>query len=119
MRNSIKLILLLYPIITFSQFDQISFLSINKVLISDDLYIEPNQLANIVATSKYGEKIKDYYGSYFIEAKIIDSFESNSDLDAVIESNWKSDYILRPGVNRRDALVKGENNKYYIVRFKK
>jgi hypothetical protein len=108
-----RLLLLLLPLFTFAQFDY-GYPGFQTVELHDDLYIEPVQDAEVIATS-------DYYFSTLpsTRAQIIDSFESESDFDAIIEANWKSDYITRPGELKRDALVKGVNNKYYIVRWKR
>lgn len=111
------LLLLLLPLFTFAQFDNIYYSGIEIVPIEDDLYIEPIQQGTVIATSLYYPSLKNDYNVNTIRGKIIDSFESESDFDAVIESNWKSDYIVRPGEFKKDALVRGQNNKYYIVRW--
>ena len=111
------LLLLLLPLFTFAQFDNIYYSGIEVVDIEDDLYIEPIQKGTIIATSLYYTTTKNEWQVNTLRGKIINSFESKSDIDAVIESNWKSDYIVRPGEFKKDALVRGENNKYYIIRW--
>ena len=112
-----KLLFLLLPIFTFAQFDYVYYSGASLVTMSHDLYIEPVQQGRIIATSDYMPRYEGDYSSIMLKAKIVNSFESSSDMDAVIESNWKSDYMIRPGEIKRDALLKGENNKYYIIRW--
>ncbi len=112
-----NLLLLLLPISMFAPFDHVYYSGTSLVTMSDDLYIEPIQQGKIIATSDYMPRYQGDYSSVMLRAKIVNSFESASDMDAVIESNWKSDYMIRPGEIKRDALLRGENNKYYIVRW--
>lgn len=105
-------LLLLLPLFAFAQFDY-TYQGYDTVEVHDQFYIEPVQQARIVATSDYYNVLPS------TQAEVVDSFEATSDFDAIMESNWKSDYITRPGEIKRDALVKGVNNKYYIVRWKR
>ena len=50
------------------------------------------------------------------QGKVITSFEADSDFDAIIEAQWKTDFIIRPGEQVKDALVRGQT-KYYIIRW--
>jgi len=112
-----RLLLLLLPIFTFAQFNNVYYSGVRYVTIEDDLYIAPVQQGLIVATSDYLPRYEGDYTNIMIKAKVVDSFESDSDMDAVIESNWKTDYMIRPGEIKRDALIRGEDKKYYIVRW--
>ena len=109
--------LLLLPLFTFAQFDYVYYAGSQFVTMSDDFYIAPVQQGKIIATSDYLPRYEGDYESIMLKAKIVDSFESESDMDAVIESNWKSYYMIRPGEIKRDALLRGQDNKYYIVRW--
>ena len=111
------LLLLLLPLFTFAQFDYVYYAGSQFVTMSDDFYIAPVQQGKIIATSDYLPRYEGDYESIMLKAKIVDSFESESDMDAVIESNWKSDYMIRHGEIKRDALLRGQDNKYYIVRW--
>ena len=111
------LLLLLLPLFTFAQFDYVYYAGSQFVTMSDYFYIAPVQQGKIIATSDYLPRYEGDYESIMLKAKIVDSFESESDMDAVIESNWKSDYMIRPGEIKRDALLRGQDNKYYIVRW--
>jgi len=106
-----KLILLLLPIFTFAQFQaDYSYSTIN---IYDDFYNEQVQDAVIIGRSYDNLYSMPTYG------KVKTSFESNSDLDALIDYQYKSDYILRYDysldVKLGEAIVKGENNTYYVI----
>ena len=109
-----KLILLvLLPLMSYSQdFNNIYYNPTDTINISDDFYLEPNQRAVVLASKSYSP-----YENTFKEAKIISSFNSSSDMNALHEYKWKSDYIVRPGKQQKDALVKGNNGKYYIIRW--
>ena len=111
------LLLLLLPLFTFAQFDYVYYSGSQFVTMSDDMYITPIQQGRIIATSDYMPRYEGDYQNIMLKAKVVDSFESESDMDAVIESNWKSDYMIRPGEIKRDALLRGRDNKYYIVRW--
>jgi hypothetical protein len=111
------LLLLLLPLFTFAQFDYVYYTGSQFVTMSDDFYIAPVQQGKIVATSDYLPRYEGDYQNIMLQAKVVDSFESESDMDAIIESNWKSDYMIRPGEIKRDALLRGQDNKYYIVRW--
>ena len=111
------LLLLLLPLFTFAQFDYVYYSGSQFVSMSDDMYITPVQQGMIIATSDYLPRYEGDYQNIMLRAKVVDSFESESDMDAIIESNWKSDYMIRPGEIKRDALLKGQDNKYYIVRW--
>ena len=52
------------------------------------------------------------------KGKIIDSLEAESEMDAVTKSNWEKKYMSKPRDETRNVLLKGENNKYYIIKFK-
>ena len=111
------LLLLLLPLFTFAQFDYVYYSGSQFVTMTDDFYIAPVQQGKIIATSDYLPRYEGDYENIMLRAKVVDSFESESDMDAVIESNWKSDYMIRPGEIKRDALLRGQDNKYYIIRW--
>jgi hypothetical protein len=107
-----NLLLILLPLISFSQdFENIYYNPINSINIMDDSFSEPDQEAYILAT-------KSNSIPYFGIGKILSSFESDSDVDALYEYKWKSDFIIRSGEQRKDALVRGFNGKYYIIRWR-
>ena len=51
--------------------------------------------------------------------KVKSSFESNSDLNALIDYQYNSDYMFRNNYSLDsklgEAIVKGKNNTYYVV----
>ena len=108
------LLILLFPLLSFGQdFNNIYYNPTNTVNISDDFYAEPDQEAVILAS-------KESYSPFanpFRKGKVVSSFESSSDINALYEYKWKSDYLIRPGKQTKDALVKGVNGKYYIIRW--
>jgi hypothetical protein len=107
-----KLILLvLLPLMSYAQgFENIYYSPSITISIMDDSYAEPIQDAKILAS-------KNNLYPLFGKGKVMSSFESNSDMDALYDYQWKSDYITRPGEQKQDALVKGDNGKYYIIRW--
>ena len=109
-----KILLLLIPIFSFSQqFNNIDYSGSNTINISDDSYLHLTQDATILATDTYKYN-NNVYG------KVIKSFKSDSDQDALIDYTWKSDYIYRSIYESNeevgDALVKGNNGTYYIIK---
>ena len=108
------LLLLLIPTFSFSQqFNNVDYSGLNTINISDNSYLYTTQDATILATDTYMYN-NNVYG------KIIKSFKSNSDQDALIDYTWKSDYIYRSiyELNEEvgDALVKGNNGTYYVIK---
>lgn len=105
------LLILLLPLISYCQdFENIYYDPIDSINIMDDSFSEPDQEAFILAT-------KNNSRPYFSVGKILSSFESDSDMDALYEYKWKSDFIVRSGEQRKDALVRGFNGKYYVIRW--
>ena len=55
--------------------------------------------------------------------KVLNSFQSTSDEQALIDYTWKSDYMYRPkyvlDTEVGDALVKGNNGTYYVIKMYK
>ena len=106
-----RLLLLLLPIFTFAQFQaDYSYSTIN---IYDDFYNEQIQDAVIIGKSYDNLYSTPSYG------KVKSSFESNSDLNALIDYQYKSDYMFRYNYNLDpklgEAIVKGKNNTYYVI----
>jgi hypothetical protein len=106
-----RLLLLLLPIFTFAQFQaDYSYSTIN---IYDDFYNEQIQDAVIIG--------KSYDNLYSMPShgKVKSSFESNSDLNALIDYQYNSDYMFRNNYSLDyklgEAIVKGKNNTYYVV----
>jgi len=111
-----KLILIvLLPLMSYAQdFENIYYDPINSINIMDDSFLEPDQEAFVLAT-KDKKQLTNF--PYFGVGKVLSSFESDSDMDALYEYKWKSDFIIRSGEQRKDALVRGTNGKYYIIRW--
>ena len=107
-----KLILLvLLPLMSYAQdFNNIYYNPTITISIEDDFYAEPIQDAKVLAS-------KNNLYPLFGTGKVMSSFESSSDMNALYDYRWKSDYITRPGEQKQDALVKGDNGKYYIIRW--
>tara|TARA_R100000734_G_C3243718_1_gene47538 strand:- start:211 stop:531 length:321 start_codon:yes stop_codon:yes gene_type:complete len=103
-----RLLLLLLPFVCFSQID---YSGINQVDIADDLFYEEPQIGTVIRTYN-----PNPYSSFINQGKVITSFEADSDFDAIIEAQWKTDFIIRPGEQVKDALVRGQT-KYYIIRW--
>tara|TARA_R110000787_G_scaffold110827_1_gene219664 strand:+ start:81 stop:428 length:348 start_codon:yes stop_codon:yes gene_type:complete len=109
-----KIIFLLLPLMSFAQsLPNVDYTGIHTIHIQDDLYFSQPQIGTIIATKSY----EPSYSFPNKKGKVISSFNSYSDQDALIEYQWKSDYITRPGGQTMDALVKGADNKYYIIRY--
>ena len=108
-----NLLLILLPLISFAQLQNIDYSGMNTINISDDLYLSPTQNATILATENY----MNYNYSY---GKVLNSFQSSSDEQALIDYTWKSDYMYRPkyilDTEVGDALVKGNNGTYYVIK---
>tara|TARA_R110002012_G_scaffold8317_2_gene38367 strand:+ start:460 stop:798 length:339 start_codon:yes stop_codon:yes gene_type:complete len=106
-----RLLLLLLPIFTFAQFQ--ADYSYSNINIYDDFYNEQLQDAVIVGKSYNDIYYTPYYG------KVKSSFKSSSDSNALIDYQYNSDYIYRynysldPKIG--EAIVKGNNNTYYVV----
>ena len=106
-----RLLLLLLPIFTFAQFQaDYSYSTIN---IYDDFYNEQIQDAVIIG--------KSYNNLYSIPSygKVKSSFKSDSDLNALIDYQYNSDYMFRNNYSLDpklgEAIIKDKNNTYYVV----
>ena len=109
-----KIIFLLLPLMSFAQsIPNVDYTRMRTIHIQDDLYFSQPQTGTIIATKSY----EPSYSFPNRKGKVISSFDSYSDQDALIEYQWKSDYITRPGEQTMDALVRGADNKYYIIRY--
>ena len=85
---------------------------------NDDFYIRPVLQDKIIATSTFLPRYEGDYVSVMTKGIIIDSLQAASEMEAVVKSNWKSNYFTSSSGDTRDILIRGENNKYFIIRFK-
>ena len=106
-----RLLLLLLPILTFAQFE--ANYNLNNINIYDDFYSSSIQDATLIGTKDYNKFDLISYG------RVKSSFQSDSDENALIEYQYKSDFLYR-NINTNDikigeGIVKGENNTYYLI----
>ena len=116
--KKLLLILLLVPLVSFSQLENIYFSGIELVILTDNLSIVPVFQEKIIATSTFLPRYEGDYISIMTKGKIIDSLEAESEMDAVVKLNWEKKYMSKPGDETKNVLLKGEKNKYYIIKFK-
>lgn len=112
------IILLYIPLAIEAQYQHIYYSGVNLVTMNDDLYIRPIPQVKIIATSTFLPRYEGDYVSVMTKGTIIDSLQAESEMDAVVKSNWKNNYMLKSAAESRNVLIRGENNKYYIIRFK-
>ena len=112
------IILIYIPLAIEAQYQHIYYSGISLVTMNDDFYIRPVLQDKIIATSTFLPRYEGDYVSVMTKGTIIDSLQAESEMDAVVKSNWKNNYMLKSGAESRNVLIRGENNKYYIIRFK-
>ena len=62
-----------------------------------------------------------FFVSLYLNAQVEHTYFSGIHLvtmDAVVKSNWKENHMYKLGAKTRDVLLRGENNAYYIIRYK-
>tara|TARA_A100001011_G_C14002723_1_gene712102 strand:- start:81 stop:479 length:399 start_codon:yes stop_codon:yes gene_type:complete len=115
-----KLLLVLFfvPLYLNAQVEHTYFSGIHLVTMDDDFYIQSIMQDRIVATSNFLPRYEGDYVSIMTKGLVIDSLKAESEMDAVVKSNWKANHMYKLGAETRDVLLKGENNVYYIIRYK-
>ena len=119
--NSMKklfIIIFFFPFFSKAQYQYVYYSGVNLVTMNDDFYIRPVLQDKIVATSTFLPRYEGDYASVMTKGIIIDSLQAASEMEAVVKSNWKSNYFTSSSGDTRDILIRGENNKYFIIRFK-
>jgi len=110
-------VLLFVPLCLSAQVEHTYFSGIHLVTIDEDLYIQSIMQDRIVATSTFLPRYEGDYVSIMTKGQVIDSLKAESEMDAVVKSNWKTNHMYKLGAETRDVLLRGENNVYYIIRF--
>ena len=115
-----KLILVLFFVSLYlnAQVEHTYFSGIHLVTMDDDFYIQSIMQDRIVATSTFLPRYEGDYVSIMTKGEVIDSLKAESEMDAVIKSNWKTNHMYKLGAETRDVLLRGQNNVYYIIRYK-
>ena len=119
--NSMKklfIIIFFFPFFSKAQYQYVYYSGVNLVTMNDDFYIRPIPQVKIIATSTFLPRYEGDYVSVMTKGTIIDSLQAESEMDAVVKSNWKNNYMLKSAAESRNVLIRGENNKYYIIRYK-
>ncbi len=119
--NSMKklfIIIFFFPFFSKAQYEYVYYSGVNLVTMNDDFYIRPVLQDKIIATSTFLPRYEGDYVSVMTKGTIIDSLQAESEMEAVVKSNWKSNYFTRSSGDTRDILIRGVNNKYFIIRFK-
>ena len=116
--KKLLLVFLLFPLVSFGQVEHTYFSGIHLVTMDDDFYIQSIMQDRIVATSTFLPRYEGDYVSIMTKGEVIDSLKAESEMDAVIKSNWKANHMYKLGAKTRDVLLRGENNVYYIIRYK-
>ena len=115
-----KLLLILFfaPLSLIGQVEHTYFSGIRLVIMDEDFYIQSIMQDRIVATSTFLPRYEGDYVSIMTKGEVIDSLKAESEMDAVIKSNWETKHMHKLGAESRDVLLRGENNMYYIIRYK-
>lgn len=116
--KKVLLILLFVPLVSSSQEVQTYFSGIELVTMDENFYIQKIMKERIVATSTFLPRYEGDYLSIMTKGVVIDSLKAESEMDAVVKSNWKTNHMYKLGAESRDVLLRGENNIYYIIRYK-
>lgn len=116
--KKLLIILLFIPLVSSSQEVQTYFSGIELVTMDENFYIQKIMQERIVATSTFLPRYEGDYISIMTKGQVIDTLKAESDLDAVVKSNWESNHMIKSGGDTRDVLLKGENKTYYIIRYK-
>ncbi len=116
--KKLLLVLLFVPIVSFSQEDQTYFSGIDLVTMDENFNIQKIMQNRIVATSTFLPRYEGDYISIMTKGQVIDSLKAESEMEAVVKSNWESNHMNQSGGDTRDVLLKGENKTYYIIRYK-
>ena len=111
-------LLLLVSLVSSAQMEHTYFSGIELVTMDDDFYIQKIMQNRIIATSTFLPRYEGDYISIMTKGEVIDSLEAKSEMDAVIKSDWKTNHMYKYGAETIDVLLKGENNIYYIIRYK-
>ena len=115
-----KLLLILFfaPLSLIGQVEHTYFSGIRLVTMDEDFYIQSIMQDRIVATSTFLPRYEGDYVSIMTKGEVIDSLKAESEMDAVVKSNWKTNHMYKLGAETRDVLLRGQNNVYYIIRYK-
>jgi len=115
-----KLLLILFfvPLSLIGQVEHTYFSGIRLVIMDEDFYIQSIMQDRIVATSTFLPRYEGDYVSIMTKGEVIDSLKAESEMEAVIKSNWETKHMHKLGAESRDVLLRGENNMYYIIRYK-
>ncbi len=116
--KKLLLVLLFTPLVSFSQEEHTYFSGIELVTMDEDFYIQKIMQNRIIATSTFLPRYEGDYVSIMTKGEVIDSLKAESEMDAVVKSNWKANHMYKLGVETRDVLLRGKNNVYYIIRYK-
>ena len=116
--KKLLLVLLFTPLVSFSQEEHTYFSGIELVTMDEDFYIQKIQQERIIATSTFLPRYEGDYISIMTKGQVIDSLKAESEMDAVVKSNWKTNHMYKLGAETRDVLLRGQNNVYYIIRYK-
>ena len=116
--KKLLLVLFFFPLYLTSQVGHTYFSGIRLVTMDDDFYIQSIMQDRIVATSTFLPRYEGDYVSIMTKGEVIDSLKAESEMDAVVKSNWKANHMYKLGDKTRDVLLRGENNVYYIIRYK-
>ena len=116
--KKLLLVLFFFPLYLTSQVGHTYFSGIHLVTMDDDFYIQSIMQDRIVATSTFLPRYEGDYVSIMTKGEVIDSLKAESEMDAVVKSNWKANHMYKLGDKTRDVLLRGENNVYYIIRYK-
>ena len=116
--KKVLIILLFIPLVSSSQEVQTYFSGIELVTIDENFYIQKIMKERIVATSTFLPRYEGDYVSIMTKGEVIDSLKAETEMEAVIKSNWETKHMHKLGAESRDVLLRGENNMYYIIRYK-
>ena len=116
--KKLLVVFILFPLVSFSQAENTYFSGIRLVTMDEDFYIQSIIQDRIVATSTFLPRYEGDYVSIMTKGEVIDSLKAESEMDAVIKSNWKTNHMYKLGAETRDVLLRGQNNVYYIIRYK-
>ena len=99
--KKLLLVLLFVPLCLSAQVEHTYFSGIHLVTMDDDFYIQNIMQDRIVATSTFLPRYEGDYVSIMTKGEVIDSLIAESEMDAVVKSNWKANHMYKLGAKIR------------------